>query len=70
MCLFCRKTDKQGQCEFLKGSSLPPEIYRLHFDTDVYFKSQNSKGFFPYIEVRMIILSSLCTSFIKMILST
>jgi len=47
-----RTTNADGECHglitrdlFLRG------LYRLHFDTDEYFKRQNITSFYPYVDI-------------------
>jgi len=47
-----RRTNLDGECPglitqdlFLRG------LYRLHFDTDDYFKRQNTTTFYPYVDI-------------------
>lgn len=44
-------TNNDGRGGFLKGGNWQPGIYRLHFNTEAYFKQQNTTGFYPYVEV-------------------
>lgn len=30
---------------------LPAGIYRMHFETNIYFKSNNEAGFYPYVDI-------------------
>lgn len=30
---------------------LPAGVYRMHFETNVYFKSNNEQGFYPYVDI-------------------
>ncbi|XP_052282985.1 5-hydroxyisourate hydrolase-like isoform X2 [Dreissena polymorpha] len=45
------KTNNDGRGGFLRGSKWQPGVYKLHFDTDGYFRNQNTSGFYPYVEV-------------------
>ena len=31
--------------------TLPAGIYRMHFETSVYFKANKEQGFYPYVDV-------------------
>lgn len=49
--VYCSCTNNDGRTGFLQGGNWQPGVYRLHFDTDAYFKAQNTEGFYPYVEV-------------------
>ncbi|XP_045203187.2 5-hydroxyisourate hydrolase-like isoform X2 [Mercenaria mercenaria] len=44
-------TNNDGRGGFLKGGNWQPGVYKLYFNTDAYFKQQNTTGFYPYVEV-------------------
>lgn len=46
-------TNEDGRIPGLVDSStvLSPGIYKLRFETSVYFDQKNTKGFYPYVEV-------------------
>ncbi|KAL4229843.1 hypothetical protein ACF0H5_010235 [Mactra antiquata] len=44
-------TNNDGRGGFLKESKWLPGVYKLHFNTDAYFKTQNTSGFYPFVEV-------------------
>ena len=49
----CGVTNDDGRIAGLLADDikLPAGIYRLHFDTGIYFASNNEKGFYPYVDV-------------------
>ncbi|XP_071126910.1 5-hydroxyisourate hydrolase-like isoform X1 [Mytilus galloprovincialis] len=44
-------TSIDGRGGFLTQSTFRPAVYKLYFDTGAYFKKNNLKGFYPYVEV-------------------
>lgn len=45
-------TNNDGRAGFLEGSDQwGAGVYRLHFETETYFNSQNIAGFYPFVEV-------------------
>ena len=46
-------TDNDGRCKKLlpDGLTLSAGTYRLTFDTGVYFKAQQKKGFYPLVTI-------------------
>ena len=45
-------TDKDGRCgQLLPDDSLPPGLYRLHFDIESYFAQQKIQALYPAVEV-------------------
>jgi 5-hydroxyisourate hydrolase len=46
-------TDSDGRCKNLlpDTQALQPGIYRIHFETSAYYKQNNLKGLYPYVEV-------------------
>jgi 5-hydroxyisourate hydrolase len=46
-------TDSDGRCKNLMPDSQPlqPGTYRIHFETSAYYKQNNLKGLYPYVEV-------------------
>ena len=50
---FFSSTDSDGRGRFLASSRWQAGVYRLHFDTDAYFKAKQVTGFYPYVEVRI-----------------
>lgn len=44
-------TNSDGRGSFLASSQWQTGVYKLHFDTDAYFKSKQGTGFYPYVEV-------------------
>lgn len=48
-----RSTNIDGRGGFLTQSSFKQAVYKLHFDTGAYFKKNSTKGFYPYVEVRL-----------------
>jgi 5-hydroxyisourate hydrolase len=46
-------TDADGRCKQLLPSTqtLRPGIYRVHFETDVYYKRNQVEGLYPYVEI-------------------
>lgn len=47
------KTNADGRLKELipGGPALAPGIYRLSFDTAVYFEAQQTRGFYPLVQV-------------------
>ncbi len=51
------KTNEDGRCAVMNAAHvLLPGTYKMHFDTASYFRENNSKGFYPYAEVRARVL--------------
>jgi 5-hydroxyisourate hydrolase len=46
-------TDADGRCKHLLPSaeSVRVGVYRVHFDTSVYYRTHQLKGLYPYVEV-------------------
>jgi 5-hydroxyisourate hydrolase len=46
-------TDADGRCKHLLPSTqlLQPGIYRIHFETAVYFERNRLQGLYPYVEI-------------------
>ncbi len=44
-------TDADGRIEDLVAGPLAPGVYRLTFDTTVYFRSLKVEGFYPYVAI-------------------
>ena len=44
-------TDSDGRVKNLVSGPLSPGVYRLHFDTDVYFTASNRDSFYPAVTV-------------------
>ena len=46
-------TDADGRCKHLlpPGEPAPPGIYRVHFETGVYYAHQSLQGLYPYVEI-------------------
>ncbi len=46
-------TDADGRCKYLlpESQSLHQGNYRVHFDTSTYYKHQQLKGLYPYVEI-------------------
>jgi 5-hydroxyisourate hydrolase len=46
-------TDTDGRCKHLLPEThlLQPGTYRIHFDTDVYYKQNHLEGLYPYVEI-------------------
>lgn len=46
-------TDEDGRIADLldPAITLPAGFYRVHFDTHFYFKLNNEKGFYPYVDI-------------------
>jgi 5-hydroxyisourate hydrolase len=46
-------TDLDGRCKNLLPESQPlePGTYRIYFETSAYYKQNNLKGLYPYVEV-------------------
>lgn len=47
------KTNEDGRIASLFDPSiqLPAGVYRMHFDTQHYFKLNSEKGFYPYVDI-------------------
>ncbi|MGD0443719.1 MAG: hydroxyisourate hydrolase [Edaphobacter sp.] len=50
-------TDPDGRCKNLLPDTraLQPGTYRIHFETSAYYKQNNLKGLYPYVEVVFIV---------------
>jgi 5-hydroxyisourate hydrolase len=46
-------TDSDGRCKSLlpDTQALHPGIYRIRFETSAYYKQNNLKGLYPYVEI-------------------
>jgi 5-hydroxyisourate hydrolase len=46
-------TDADGRCKQLLPSTqtLQPGMYRVHFETAVYYKRNQVEGLYPYVEI-------------------
>jgi 5-hydroxyisourate hydrolase len=46
-------TDADGRCKHLlpPAQTLRPGIYRIHFETGVYYKQNSFEGLYPYVEI-------------------
>jgi len=46
-------TDSDGRCKSLlpDTQALEPGTYRIRFETSAYYKQNNLKGLYPYVEV-------------------
>jgi 5-hydroxyisourate hydrolase len=46
-------TNKDGRLPGLLAEDikLPAGIYRMHFETKVYFNANNEQGFYPYVDI-------------------
>jgi 5-hydroxyisourate hydrolase len=46
-------TDADGRCKYLLPATqtLQAGIYRVHFETNVYFERNRMEGLYPYVEV-------------------
>lgn len=46
-------TDEDGRCRFLlpEQEPLTPGTYIVHFDTAVYYETQQLTGLYPYIQI-------------------
>jgi 5-hydroxyisourate hydrolase len=50
--LHSARTDQDGRCgQLLSEDDLSPGLYRLVFDTAIYFGAQNIDGLYPVVEV-------------------
>ncbi|XP_066954478.1 5-hydroxyisourate hydrolase [Macrobrachium rosenbergii] len=50
--LVSKVTNGDGRAgQFLSQEAFTKGIYKMHFDTADYFKQQNTKGFYPYVEI-------------------
>ena len=46
------RTDRDGRIsDLLRGETLEVGTYRVHFETEAYFKSSQQPVFYPYVEV-------------------
>eukprot|EP00494_Astrolonche_serrata_P016922 UN17097 len=47
-----RYTNSDGRCPgLLSVDQFTPGTYKITFDTKAYFASNNTKGFYPYVDV-------------------
>jgi len=44
-------TDDDGRCRSMAPDGLHPGIYRLRFDTGVYFSATGQRGFYPEVAI-------------------
>ncbi|XP_028297582.1 5-hydroxyisourate hydrolase [Gouania willdenowi] len=45
-------TNDDGRCPgLITKQSFTPGVYKMHFDTDQYWKSMGESGFYPYVEI-------------------
>jgi 5-hydroxyisourate hydrolase len=46
-------TDAEGRCKHLLSQSQPlqPGTYRVHFETETYYRRHRLEGLYPYIEI-------------------
>jgi 5-hydroxyisourate hydrolase len=46
-------TDTDGRCKNLlpEAQRLQPGLYRIHFETAVYYKRTQLEGLYPYVEI-------------------
>jgi 5-hydroxyisourate hydrolase len=46
-------TDVDGRCKHLLPSTQPLRtgMYRIHFETSVYYKQNGMEGLYPYVEI-------------------
>ncbi len=45
-------TDQDGRCaQLLPDEELSPGLYRLNFDTALYFETQQSETLYPFVEI-------------------
>jgi 5-hydroxyisourate hydrolase len=46
-------TDADGRCKHLLPATetLQPGTYRVHFETNAYYKQQELDGLYPYVEI-------------------
>ncbi len=46
-------TDADGRCKHLlpQTQTLEPGMYRVHFETDVYYRQIHLQGLYPYVEI-------------------
>jgi 5-hydroxyisourate hydrolase len=46
-------TDSDGRCKnlFPESQSLHPGIYRIHFDTALYYEENHLAGLYPWVEI-------------------
>ena len=51
--LHSDKTDADGRCRQLLPSGAAPEVglYRVRFETAVYYEAQRVAGLYPYVEI-------------------
>jgi 5-hydroxyisourate hydrolase len=53
-------TDADGRCKRLLPPTQPFQsgVYRIHFDTALYFEQQHIQGLYPFIEVAFAVTDS------------
>ena len=46
-------TDADGRCKYLLPQTQPlhPGAYRIHFETEVYYRKHRLEGLYPFIEI-------------------
>jgi len=46
-------TDMDGRCKHLlpETQAMQPGVYRVHFETAVYYKRNHLEGLYPYVEI-------------------
>ncbi|KJE95664.1 hypothetical protein CAOG_06091 [Capsaspora owczarzaki ATCC 30864] len=44
-------TNQDGRCPGLLSGRITPGRYRMTFDTNSYFASTNTEGFYPYVQI-------------------
>ena len=51
--LYSDKTDADGRCRQLLPQGVAPQagVYRVRFETAVYFERQRVAGLYPYVEI-------------------
>ncbi|XP_064109273.1 5-hydroxyisourate hydrolase-like isoform X2 [Macrobrachium nipponense] len=50
--LVSKATNSDGRAgQFLSQEAFTKGVYKMFFDTADYFKQQNTKGFYPYVEI-------------------
>jgi len=52
-------TDADGRCKLLPPTqTLQAGVYRIHFETAVYYERQQLQGLYPYVEIAFIVSNS------------
>jgi 5-hydroxyisourate hydrolase len=53
-------TDSDGRCKYLLplGALVEPAVYRVHFQTSVYYAKQELQGLYPYVEIVFEVIDS------------